>query len=343
MERDEVRQLMALGNFEGRPFNGVLEETNISWVILSGKHAFKIKKNIKLSFLDYSTLALRKKYCEKELELNRRFSPIYLSVQPIIFLKGNWTIGEGEGETRDYAVCMKRMRSGKRMDVLLKKSEVSPGSISLLANQIARFHKTAETIKKVYSLEQAKGIFNDLKSVQEVVAKEFGKSYVRVIPDLISLSDQFLETYSKRLNERAVEGYIRDVHGDLHSGNIFLYKNPILFDCIEFEDAFRQIDILYEIAFLCMDLEFYGRKDLSELFLGMYDRILTCFPKAEDEAIFLYYKCLRANVRAKVFLLNSKSEPDPEKKAKDLAKGKKYLDLAVSYQQKLQQGFSQNV
>jgi aminoglycoside phosphotransferase family enzyme len=326
---------MAKGKFEGKPIQGVLEETNISWVILSGRHAFKIKKNIKLSFLDYSTLPLRKKYCEKELELNRRFSPIYLSVQPIIFFKGNWTIGEGQGETKDYAVCMKRMRSGKRMDVLLKKSEVSPGSISLLANQIARFHKTAETIKKVHSLEQAKGIFNDLISVQEVVVKEFGKSHVRVIPDLISFSDQFLQTYSKRLNERAVEGYIRDVHGDLHSGNIFLYKNPILFDCIEFEDAFRQIDILYEIAFLCMDLEFYSRKDLSDLFLEVYNKALTCFPMEEDKSIFLYYKCLRANIRAKVFLLNSLSEPVPEKKAEDLAKGKKYLDLAMEYHRNL--------
>jgi aminoglycoside phosphotransferase family enzyme len=337
MERDEVRQLMAKGIFEGKPIKGVLEETNISWVILGGGHAFKIKKNIKLSFLDYSTLSLRKEYCEKELYLNKRFSPIYLSVQPIIYFEGNWIIGKGQGEIKDYAVCMKRMRSGKRMDILLKKKEVQPNSISLLANQIARFHKSAETIEKVHDHGQAKGIFNDLNSVQEVVVKEFGKKYTHVIPELISSSDRFLDTHSQRLKERTEEGFIRDVHGDLHSGNIFLYKNPILFDCIEFEDGFRQIDILYEIAFLCMDLEFFDRKDLSELFLETYDGILTCFPKTEDEAIFVYYKCLRANIRAKVFLLNSKTEPDPEKKAEDLGKGKKYLDLAVSYQQKLQQ------
>jgi uncharacterized protein len=337
MERHEVRQLMANGKFEGKPINGVLEETNISWVILGGGYAFKIKKNIKLSFLDYSTLSLRKEYCEKELHLNRRFSPIYLSVQPIIFLNDHWTIGEGQGEIKDYAVCMKRMRSGKRMDVLLKKKEVNPNSISLLANQIARFHTTAETIEKVHDHEQAKGIFNDLNSVQEVITKEFGKGYAKVISDLIFFSNRFLETHSKRLKERAMDGFTRDVHGDLHSGNIFLYKNPIIFDCIEFEDAFRQIDILYEIAFLCMDLEFFGRNDFSELFLKTYNKILPCFTKAEDEAIFVYYKCLRANIRAKVFLLNSKTDPDPDKKTQELEKGKKYLDLAVSYMQNLQQ------
>ena len=334
---------MSKGTFEGEPIQGFLEETNISWVILGRNYAFKIKKNIKLSFLDYSTLELRKKYCEKELELNRRFSPIYLSVQPILFLSDNWSIGDGQGEVKDYVVCMRRMRSGKRMDVLLKQNKVNPISISLIARQTAKFHKKAEIIAKDHHYEQARVIFNDLTTVQEVVSKEFGPDYVDVIARLNAWSDCFLKKHDKRLLQRSREGFIRDVHGDLHSGNIFIYKKPVLFDCIEFKDAFRQIDILYEIAFLCMDLEFYGRNDLSELFLETYDRILTCFPKAEDEEIFLYYKCLRANVRAKVFLLNSKSEPGHEKRAKDLAKGKKYLDLAVFYQQKLQQGFSQNV
>jgi aminoglycoside phosphotransferase family enzyme len=335
MERQEVKELMDKGTFEERPIHGALEETNISWVILSRSHAFKIKKSIKLSFLDYSTLELRKKYCEKELELNRRFSPIYLSVQPIFLLSDNWSIGEGQGEIKDYAVCMKRMQSQKRMDVLLKQNKVSPSSISLLANQVAEFHKKAEIIFKDYNQEQAMGIFNDLTSVQEVVYKEFGKEYLDIIPKLISWSNYFLEKHGKRLLERSREGFIRDVHGDLHSGNIFLYQNPIIFDCIEFRDEFRQIDVLYEIAFFCMDLEFYGRKDLSDLFFESYSKILKCCPKEEDLTIFLYYKSLRANVRAKVFLLNSLSEQNQEKRTQELAKGKKYLDLAMEYRRNL--------
>ncbi|WP_157965996.1 hypothetical protein [Cognataquiflexum aquatile] len=337
MKRDDVRQLMAKGKYEGIPIKGVLEETNISWVILAGRHAFKIKKNIKLSFLDYSTLELRKKYCEKEMELNSRFSDIYLSVLPIINFQGNWNIGEGEGEgeVKDYAVCMKRMQGKKRMDVLLKQNKVNPSSISLLAKQVAEFHKKAEIITKDHNHEQAKRIFNDLTSVQEVVSKELGQDYLEIIPKLTTWSDRFLETHGKRLLQRSREGFKRDVHGDLHSGNIFIYKKPVLFDGIEFEDAFRQIDILYEIAFLCMDLEFYGRRDLSDVFLETYNKTLTCFPMEEDKSIYLYYKCLRANIRAKVFLLNSLSEPDPEKKAQDLAKGKKYLDLATEYHSNL--------
>jgi aminoglycoside phosphotransferase family enzyme len=337
MNRQEVRQLMSKGIYDGKPIKGNLEETNISWVILSGRHAFKIKKDIKLSFLDYSTLDLRKKYCEKELELNRRFSSIYLSVQAITDLNGQFTIGEGAGEIADYVVCMKRMRDDKRMDVLLTRNKVDPKRISLLAKQVAEFHQTAEIIDNKFIQEQARELFNDLKSVHEVVLQEFETDYSDVIPELISFSDDFLKRHAGRFVERNRQGFKRDVHGDLHSGNIFLYEEPVIFDCIEFQDSFRQIDILYEIAFLCMDLEFFGRKDLSDLFLEAYDAILTCFPKEEDKEIFLYFKCLRANVRAKVFLLNSKSEPDSKKKAQEFVKGKKYLELALSYQEELHQ------
>ena len=335
MKRQDVSQLMAKGSYEGKPLKGILEETNISWVILSGRHAFKIKKDIKLSFLDYSTLALRKKYCKKEFDLNQRFSSIYLSVQPIIYLNGKWTIGEGVGEIMDYAVCMRRMQADKRMDVLLTHDKVDPSRISLLAKQVAMVHQTAEIIDQEFNPDKAKDLFNDLNSVQEVVLKEFGTVFSDIIPKLISFSDDFLERHAKRFSERSKGGFIRDLHGDLHSGNVFLYKKPVLFDCIEFSDAFRQIDILYEIAFICMDLEFFGRKDLSDLFLDEYDTILTCFPKEADKEIFLYFKCLRANVRAKVFLLNSKSEPDQKKKTLELSKARKYLELALSYQEQL--------
>lgn len=335
MNRQEVGQLMAKGIYEGKPIKGELEETNISWVILSRDHAFKIKKDIRLSFLDYSTLDLRKKYCEKELELNRRFSSIYLCVQPITCLNGQFTIGGGIGEIVDYAVCMNRMREDERLDVLLSQNKVDPTRVSLLAKQVARFHQTAEIIENEFIQEQARRLFNDLNSIKEVVLKEFETSFSDIIPRLISFSDDFLKRHSDRFKERNRQGFKRDLHGDLHSANIFLYKHPVMFDCIEFQDALRQIDVLYEIAFLCMDLEFFERKDLSDLFLDAYDDILTCFPKEEDKEIFLYFKCLRANIRAKVFLLNSKSESEPEKKAKELAKGKKYLELALSYLEEL--------
>lgn len=331
MERQVIEKFLAEGTYMGKPIKGKLEETNISWVILTEKVALKIKKDIKLSFLDYSTLALRKHFCEKELELNRRFSHIYLSVLPIIMKDGQFSITEEEGQIVEYAVCMKRLQSSKRMDAMLVQGKVSDRGIDLLARQLASFHQKAEIIQTSFEIHQAKKIFNDLNTVQEIVYHELGNDRTRLVDELIIFSDHFLNRHSDRFQQRIDAGMIRDCHGDLHCGNIFMYRIPIIFDCIEFNDSFRHIDVLYEVAFLCMDLEFFGRKDLSDRLLMTYLHKFPCLAMGEDQRILLYYKVLRANIKAKVNLLNSRSEVDPDKRQKELAKGRKYLDLAFSY------------
>lgn len=331
MKRQEIEKFLAEGTFMGNPIKGKLEETNISWVILTAQVALKIKKNIKLSFLDYSTLALRKYYCEKELELNRRFSHIYLSVLPIRLNNGQYSISDEKGEIVEYAVCMKRLQSSKRMDASLERDKVSIEGIDSLAGQLASFHLNAEIIPTSFDLGQARNIFNDLNTVQDVIVREFGKKESGVVNDLIDFSDHFLSRNSKIFQERIDAGMIRDCHGDLHCGNIFMYRTPIIFDCIEFNDSFRHIDVLYEVAFLCMDLEFYGRKELSDRLLRTYLHQFPCLNPGDDQKIFLYFKALRANIKAKVNLLNSKSEIDADQKLKELGKGRKYLELAISY------------
>lgn len=331
MNRSEIFELMSKGFFEGKPIKGMLEETNISWVILSEKFVFKIKKAVKLTFLDYSNLELRKLNCEKELELNKRFSPIYLSVLPIAQSKGQWVIGEKEGEIVDYAVCMVKMESEKRMDLLLGKNKVNGEQVILLAKQVADFHLGAQVIKKEIDIDFFYGIFSDLESVSEIVAQYLDQDCVQKIASLIRWSDGFVKEHFPRFKNRMKDGLFRDVHGDLHSRNVFLYEEPIIFDCIEFEESFRQIDVLYEVAFICMDLENFGRKDLSDMFLKVYLGEFDCMSTSEDKQIFQYYKCLRANIRAKVNMLDAKSEPDVDKRNKKLDSGKKYLDLAVSF------------
>jgi aminoglycoside phosphotransferase family enzyme len=335
MNKDEILQLMSSGLFMGVPINGKLEETNISWVLLGDKYVFKIKKPVKLSFLDYSTLALRKLNCEKELELNKRFSPIYLSVLPVSKFQGNWIIGESEGDIVDYSVCMLKMDSNKRMDLLLGKNKVKKDQVLLLAKQVVQFHRSAIVIQKEIELDSMAGIFNDLLSVSDIVSQFLDQKYGHQISTLVFWSDEFLASNIQRFKERIREGFTRDVHGDLHSRNIFLYKEPIIFDCIEFEESFRQIDVLYEVAFICMDLEYFGRSDFSDLFLKTYLSAFDCMPKAEDKQIFLYYKSLRANIRAKVNLLHAKSEPDSKRRNLKLESASKYLELAVFYKESM--------
>ncbi|SMD45452.1 hypothetical protein SAMN00777080_4103 [Aquiflexum balticum DSM 16537] len=331
MNRNEILELMTEGLYHGKPIKGMLEETNISWVILGEEFVFKIKKPIKLTFLDYSTLDLRKLNCEKELELNKRFSPIYLSVLPIIKSKHHWVFGEAEGEIIDYAVCMMKMEFDKRMDLLLEQNSVKGEQVVRLAKQVATFHLGAEVIQKETEIDSFYGIFNDLESVSEIAGQFLDQKYVQMIASLINWSDGFIKEHFSRFESRERDGFFRDVHGDLHSRNIFLYEEPIIFDCIEFEESFRQIDVLYEVAFICMDLENYEKKDLSDVFLDAYLAEFDCMITKEDTQIFQYYKCLRANIRAKVNLLAAKTESDADKRNRKLDSGKKYLDLALSY------------
>ncbi|MDN3670533.1 hypothetical protein QWY93_14515 [Echinicola jeungdonensis] len=333
MESNEIKKLAKEGEFEGENINGLLVETHISWVILGQDYAFKIKKPFKLNFLDYSTLSLRKKFCELELLLNGRFSNIYLDVLPIYQNGGKWNIGKGEGNLRDYAVRMKRLDGNKRMDQLLETGKIKDFQIKELAKEIAQIHQNSPVIETPFELSKTKEFFNDIESIDVYLKKKFGNEYNGWIEKGIEWSNEFLEKNEKRFRERIKEGYQRDLHGDLHSGNIFLEEKPVIFDCIEFEEKFRQIDILYELAFLCMDLESFNEIDRAELFLSTYKSFYNPFKLEKDKELFFYYKCLRANIRAKVQVLGAVEKGVNQKSGEDKLwnKVKRYLNLLKRY------------
>jgi uncharacterized protein len=335
MKESDIKELAVNGFFDNKPLKGNIVETHISWVILTRKYAFKIKKPLKLSFLDFSTLRLRKKYCERELALNSRFSDIYLSVLPISFQKDTWTIGNSGGQLVDYAVVMKRMASVKRMDNLLQHNKVDNALIEALASKIVSFHKKAKKISIPYDPSISRNTFNDIDANRDFVLKELGHPFAEIIDHSILWSDNFLTLHAHRIQQRIEQGFKKDVHGDLHSGNIFLYKKPVLFDCIEFNDAFRQIDIMYEIAFLCMDLDAFQHTKLSGYFLSAYKSKIACFEVKEDDALFIYFKCLRANIRAKVHILSAINAPNNKELRTHLAETRKYLSLMKAYVESL--------
>jgi aminoglycoside phosphotransferase family enzyme len=331
MSENEIRTLAESGTFLGRQIGGRLEETHISWVILTKKYAFKVKKPLKLSFLDFSTLAKRKKYCFRELQLNQRFSPIYLAVLPVHQEGAFWNIGKGAGKVVEYAVQMKRMMLTKRMDKLLEKNKVSKRDIQSLASSIASFHSCAEVIKTPFNLANAKRAFNDIRSIMMLSSTHLGKEYALVVKKSMEWSNTFLKTHARRIRERIAMGFYRDIHGDLHSGNIFLYRNPVLFDCIEFNDAYRRIDVINEIGFFCMDLEAFNQARLSQMFQREYHRAFPCFQTKEDERLFVYYKCYRANVRAKVHALAAIQAHDVDSYQHHVNAWQTYLELIANY------------
>jgi aminoglycoside phosphotransferase family enzyme len=169
-----------------------------------------------------------------------------------------------------------------------------------------------------------------LEDQKEFLSEQLGDKYKEIINHAIKVSDSFIEK-KDLLAARLRDGFYRDCHGDLHSRNIFLLPAPVPFDCIEFNDDFRQIDVLNEVAFLCMDLDAFDRKDLSDLFIEDYNLSFPAIKTNEDHRLFIYYKSYRANVRAKVNSLRAKSAVDKEDKTNSLIAAAKYLDLMDDY------------
>ncbi|MBK7344613.1 MAG: hypothetical protein IPJ06_16880 [Saprospiraceae bacterium] len=281
-----------------------LIETHISWVLMGPERVYKVRKPIRYAFLDFSTPELRKADCEKELWLNRRTSPqIYLQVVPVREHGGEITFGEGPGQVIDHAVEMVRLDSDRQMDVLLRKGMVERHDITALAVHLADFHSRAILVD---SCPTAHGLWLDLADVLKVeplTHDVLGPEAAASLRWMVSRSKTVLDRLEPRIRERHDMGFSRDVHGDLHTRNIFLLPEPVLFDCLEFNDHLRQIDLLNELAFLGMDLEAFGRSDLWHHFLSAYQSEFPVILTPNDKVLLKFYMGYRANVRYKIAAL----------------------------------------
>ncbi|NRB51841.1 MAG: phosphotransferase [Saprospiraceae bacterium] len=312
-----------------------LIETHISWLLLGPEHVLKIKKPVQYSFLDFSTIKNRKYYCQEEVRLNRRLSPsMYLGVIPIRAFGGKILTGDNDGEIIDYAVLMRRMDERKQMDLLLQKDQVSLDQIGQIAEQLAQFHLQAKQIKTPVKLEQIQTDFADVLNVKPQLQKLLGAKALHSLDKIVDSALSFLEEQAFQLYVRKMQGWTVDGHGDLHARNIFLLDGPVIFDCIEFGDHFREVDVLDELAFLCMDLNFYDCYDLEEHFLQVYLRHNPCMTGEIDRQLFLYYKLYRANVRFKVELLQAAAQDQPKRQL--VKRIRRYFELMKSYQEQLQ-------
>ena len=314
-------------------------ETHISWVFLAGKYAYKIKKPVKFSFLDFSTIQKRREMCEEEIRLNRRLSPgVYLAVVPLLkkgsavfFGKGEEELPEGEaqdGNVVEYAVKMKRLPQERKMDVLLGEGKVEKRDVEEIAEIVADFHCAipVEQDPQYNSPEMLREQIEDLNSVKGTIEKACGMG--GKIDFVLQRSAEFIEKNEGFLRGRQADGMIRECHGDLHSGNIFFGEKKYIFDCIEFNENFRFIDVASEIAFMAMDLDAHGREDLAEVFVKRYSALSA---DKDLKRLLDFYKCYRANVRAKVAALGYGQHPTEEGKKRI----EKYLTLAEGYAKKL--------
>lgn len=336
MISSQIEKIIARREFPDTSLTPCLQETHTSWVILTDHYAFKIRKPVSFSFLDFSTIEDRSFYSQKELTLNNRLSEnVYLRKIPVWQNGEMISLREIGGKVIDWAVVMRRMKADQQMDIMLANGEVTSDQIRSLAEKIAGFHRNAEIIYRPVSMYQKKIFFNDLNSVK-LQALAVDDHVHRVIDRAIGFSNRFLLENQRAFRARAEKRMVRDGHGDLHSGNIFLENPPVIFDCLEFNDDLRQIDVLEDIAFLCMDLEVRGREDLSRTFLKHYLHLFPVIQNPGDESAFRWYKLYRANVRLKIALLKVDDESLSVQERKIL-KGQifDYADIMDQYLDKL--------
>ena len=306
-------------------------ETHISWIVLTGPFAYKIKKPVNLGFLDFSTLQARRFYCEEEIRLNRRLAPdLYLEVVPLTGSPDR-PIVAGTGTAIEYAVKMRQFRESDLLDRVQARGELIPAHIDMLARTIAAFHESCDRAP-------AGGAFGSPESVLEPARQNFLQ--MAQLPsepadrDLLDRLRIWSEAQGDALREvfavRQRDGFVRECHGDLHLGNAFLENGvPRLFDCIEFNPNLRWIDVMNEVAFLVMDLQHRDHPDLARRFLNDY---LEYTGDYGGLAALPFYLVYRAMVRAKVVLIRS-AQPGvgAEERQLDLAEYRRFLRLAERF------------
>jgi aminoglycoside phosphotransferase family enzyme len=228
---------------------------------------------------------------------------------------------------------MKRLKSTCQMHLMLEKKQVTTKHIKALAVLIRNFHTRTEVIHTPFQPDQVASQFIDIRSITGFAGEALGPEYAEIIERAVRVSDTFLQTHQDLFAQRIKEGWVRDGHGDLHSRNIFLCPEPVVFDCIEFNDDLRRMDVLDEIAFFCMDLEAEGFFQLSRVFVQYYFAGRETPLSNKENLLFTYYKCYRANVRAKVTALRAMKSVGTERK-KSLDDVALYLDLMKKYLRK---------
>lgn len=319
MKKQQIKKL-------AKHINAEIIETHISWVLLTSDYAFKIKKPVKLEFLDFSTLALRKHFCERELELNRRLaSAVYLEVVPLYEVDRKVLL-EPAGEVVDYAVKMQKLAADKRMDKMLENGEVTAHHLHQIADELIPFHKEAHVMEQ-FDIRGLQQKFNALGEEVAFMAKEVDESLAEKAIEAMLKADNYLVNKRPLFDNRLHSGFIRDCHGDLHMRNVFLTDPPVIFDCIEFNDEYRQLDLLSEVAFMAMDLDAHDRPDLAEEFFNYYNNKHTISRSPEEKQLFYYFKAYYANVRTKVNVLNLKNIEDEDEALDCKTDAIKYMKL----------------
>ncbi|MFA7439693.1 MAG: AAA family ATPase [Sphingomonadaceae bacterium] len=309
---------------DGQPVHRI--DTHAAHVFLVGDRALKMKRAVRYSYLDYSTLALRRAACEAEVRLNRRTAPeLYLGICSID-CRADGSLGFGGGEPMEWLVDMRRFPDDALLSDVAGRGDLTPALTIRLADAIARFHQQLEPVAGDGTTRLYRVIDGNRQSMD---ALPEGLLPAADVDAWHAQSLEMLDRLEPLLDARARTGRVRHGHGDLHLRNICLFEGePVLFDCLEFDAELAQTDTLYDLAFLLMDLRFRGLDWQASL---LRDRYCDRMAEAEGLAALPLFLSVRAAVRAHVNAADSLLRTDSKERAELAATARRYLAAAVAH------------
>lgn len=327
---DLLHFLLNPEHYPEKPSSTTHIETHISHVFLCDDFVYKVKKPVNLGFVDFSTLRKRHFYCRKEVILNSRLAgDTYIGVISLYKHGDTFSFQKVKGSyIAEYAVKMKKIPEELILYNLIGRGKPLYGELEQVGKALASFHNGAP----IYRGNRYGGL--------ETVLSTTGENFTQIKPfcgitvderfyhELIDYTGTFIKENKDMFSGRRKSGHIREGHGDLHSQHVCLARPPIIFDCIEFNEKFRIIDVLEDIAFLFMDLEYRGRFDLSARFFKAYS---TYQRDDFNEELLRFYKLYRAVVRGKVDGFLAHDSKDEHVRRKGLKMAKDYFKLAEHY------------
>lgn len=327
-----IRKLLKPDACADRPCSIRLIQTHISYVLLTPRFVYKIKKPVNFGFLDFSSLQKRLYYCKEEVRLNQRLSrDIYLGVVPVTRENGQYRL-EAKGAPIEYAVKMRHINDQSLLSCKIEDGSIDEGAIRRVARRIAQFHKGAITDRCIEKFGTPAAVFRNTQENFSQTLPYIGRTISKERYDsLRAYTQNFLTTRRIDLIKRVKAGFIKDCHGDLHADHVAINANGRIdiIDCIEFSERYRCSDTALDAAFLSMDLDFKGRPDLSKVFDEEY------FRQTRDRAakgLLYFYKCYRAIVRAKVASFKyAEPEVPPAERTCAYIDAMRHFHLATQY------------
>ena len=294
-------------------------DTHISHVFLAGAHAYKLKRAVRLPYLDFSNEGLRRRWCEREVEINRRTAPmLYQGCAPVVRTEGGGLAIGGEGRAVDWLVVMTRFASDAVFDRLAVAGRLDRFAVEILADVVARFHVSAEPRPDHGG---AAALARVIESNRASFAQFAGSGIdTYAVARLDAETVALLQRVAPILDKRSAEGFVRRCHGDLHLRNIVAWNGlPVLFDAIEFSDALAEIDVLYDLAFLVMDVSGRCGQRLACLLLNRY---LDATGDTAGLAAMPLFLAIRAAIRSHVEAATGAADSEV---ARYLAEAEAYL------------------